>query len=143
MTTLERTQNVEMELQQLAEESEGLLLPERVVEFARDPETALHSRFTWDDSEAAAKWRLEEARRVIRMFVTVLEPVETPIKVYVSLESDRRGTGGYRRIEDVLTNGDMRRQLLDQARREFAIWKAKYQTLKELDPVFSAMETVA
>ena len=44
----------------------GTLTPESVVEDARSAKSPLHDHFTWDDSEASAKWRLEEARQLIR-----------------------------------------------------------------------------
>jgi hypothetical protein len=48
------------------EDREGRLEPAAVVEAARDPASPLHSHFTWDDSEAARKRRLDEARTLIR-----------------------------------------------------------------------------
>ena len=42
---------------------EGLLKAEEVVEFARNPTTALHDRFTWDDSAAARQYRLQKRGR--------------------------------------------------------------------------------
>ena len=45
----------------------GTLTPELVVDVARDPEHPLHSRFEWDDSIAAEKWRLEQAGQLLRV----------------------------------------------------------------------------
>ena len=51
----------ELELIQ-AMDPAGLLDPRRVVDYARDPDTALHSKFEWDDSLAAEQRRLRQAR---------------------------------------------------------------------------------
>ena len=48
------------------EDRAGRLTPEQVVDAAASEDSALHECFTWDDSEAAAKWRLDEARAIIR-----------------------------------------------------------------------------
>jgi hypothetical protein len=48
------------ELNQIAATHGGELREEDVVEFAKNPETALHDYFTWDDKKAAAKYRLLE-----------------------------------------------------------------------------------
>lgn len=130
------------ELSTIYEQNDGILRPEDVIEFAANPETALHDRFTWDDTQAAHQWRLEQARLVIRTTVLLLEPVKKEYRAFVSLETDRYKDGGYRHIEDVLTTPDWRQQLLKQARKEFQLWRAKYQVLKELEPVFAAMDTV-
>ena len=50
----------------LAERHDGKLTPDLVVGAARDPASPIHDRFTWDDSEAAAKHRQNEARALIR-----------------------------------------------------------------------------
>ena len=53
---------IEAALQEIAERNNGRLLPEDVVTAAADPGSALHARFTWDDTEAAEKHRRNEAR---------------------------------------------------------------------------------
>jgi hypothetical protein len=45
------------ELRQIEQKAGGVLQPESVVDFARNPKTALHGAFTWDDTEAARKYR--------------------------------------------------------------------------------------
>jgi hypothetical protein len=124
-------------------EREGTLKPESVVAFARNPETALHSQFEWDDSQAANRWRLEQARNLIRVAVTVLEDEhQTETRAYVSLKPDRHSGMGYRSTITVLENRDFRKQLLKDALFEFRIFRRKYQEVKELERVFQAMAEV-
>lgn len=140
---MERKERIQQELEQIRDEHDGLLRAEDVVEFARNPQTALHSCFTWDDDEAARQFRLWQARRVIKVHVTVLPSVADPIRIWVSLESDRkRPGGGYRHLEDVMADEDYRRQLLDQALRDARRWQRKYELLNELAPVFASLEMV-
>jgi hypothetical protein len=134
---------IKQELEALAEANNGLLKAETVVEFAKDPTTALHARFEWDDTEAAAKYRVWQARQLIKVTVDVLpNENETVYQVFVSLKDDRRNGGGYRPMVEVMSDENMRKQLLAQAANDFRLWQRKYQQLKELAPVFAQMELV-
>lgn len=132
------------ELQFLQEKHGDLLKPEHVVEFASDERTALHSEFEWDDTEAAHQYRLEQARRVLRLKVIVDSPAgQQHVRMFVSLMSDRQKPGGgYRPLVDVMTADDMRDELLRQALGELKTVRKKYQLLQELRPVFKAIERV-
>lgn len=44
----------------------GVIHPADVVEVARDPKSAMHNQFEWDDDEAAQAYRLQQARALIR-----------------------------------------------------------------------------
>lgn len=136
------SEEIKAELAKLAEKAGGRLMPEAVVEFARNPSTALHSQFDWDDSEAASKWRLEQARGIIRVQVEVKESGKQSVPVYVHLRSDREEDGGYRRLVDVLSDNDLREQLLTQAKQDMRTFKKKYEILEELAHVREAMEEV-
>lgn len=133
-----------------AADPEGLLRPEAVVEAARDDSSPLHSYFTWDDTEAARRQRLHEARHLIRVAVTVLPNSTEPVRAFVSLSTERgkaqpgrvTGGSGYRLITKVLTDEQAREQLLADALRELEAFRRKYARLAELAPVFKAMAKV-
>ena len=109
---LERTA---AELEHIRTTHNGMLKPEDVVAFATDPNTALHSHFEWDDTEAAREYRLVQARTVIRLIVTVIGEDPVPMRTYVSLPSDRVVGGGYRALQDVV-NDESRRQRSNDCR---------------------------
>jgi hypothetical protein len=50
----------------LADARQGRVTPYDIVDAARDPDSPLHSAFTWDDAEAAHQHRLDQARYLIR-----------------------------------------------------------------------------
>jgi len=131
------------ELNQIMAQSEGMLRPEDVVAFAQNPTTALHSVFTWDDSEAAKAWRLQQARQVIRVSIEML-PMDPPAKyrAFVSLKEDRYNDRGYRAMVEVLADGDLRQVMLAEAAMEMQTFMQKYETLKELSGVFVEMQKV-
>lgn len=135
------TKAVRKELADITKRGGGILNPESVVEFARDATTALHSMFDWDDSEAAEKWRVHQARNLIRVQVTYEPRADQEMQVYVSLPQDRDSEGGYRRMVDVLSSEDRRKQLLGMALAELESFKKKYHQLTELAGVFKALDS--
>jgi hypothetical protein len=120
-----------------------MVRPEDVVDFAKDPTTALHYCFTWDDTKAAKEYRLQQARQVLRAVVSVL-PGDDPLKyrAMVSLKDDRYNGLGYRVMADVLTDGRLRGIMLAEALAEMQVFMAKYEGLKELAEIFAAMKRV-
>ena len=140
---MDRIKQIKAELK-VIEKKKGLLNPHDVVKFAENPKTALHSCFTWDDGIAAEQWRLHEARNLIRVIVEVIpnENNEIIYRAFISLPKDRHNEGGYRSIGSVLSNEELRKQLLNQAMLEMKSFKKKYQDLNELCEVFTAMKKV-
>lgn len=135
---------IRQELRQIAKRDGGRLRPAAVVDFASDPNTALHSRFEWDDTKAGRSFRLWQARHIIRVQVSVLRDGTPPFRVFVSMQEDRQQPqGGYRLTADVLSEAGSRAELLDEAKRELAVFVQKYRILsKELAPVFAAIQQV-
>jgi hypothetical protein len=134
-------EDIKAELEALRSEK-GSIIPKDVVDRARDPDSPLHDQFTWDDSEAAEQWRIEEARKLIRVFVTVLPSSNVPIRTYVSLTPDRAAGVGYRIIDEVLSHEVLRAQMLEDALSDLRTFELKYARLAELKPVMSAIEKV-
>jgi hypothetical protein len=132
---------VALELQRIADESDGVLVPEAVVEAARPEASPLHSRFTWDDSEAAHQYRIWQARQLIRVTVEIVhEGQKEPSRMWVSLKPDRNNDGGgYRSMISVMSDADMATQLLKDAHEEMESFEQKYSGLKELAEVIGAM----
>jgi hypothetical protein len=124
----------------LALKKRGVISPEKVVQAARDPKSPLHSRFTWDDTDAAHQYRLVQARNLIRVCVSVLPGTNQNERVFVSLSRDsQKEGGGYRVTADVLSDAELREELLSEALKELDVFKQKYARLSELSLVFSAI----
>jgi hypothetical protein len=133
------------ELEELTAANGGTITPAQVVEYAADPSTALHGLFTWDDSEAARRYREQQAAQYLRVVLRVVpreggEPLVT--RAFVSLSADR-GTGVYRPVVNVLSDTEQRAQLVRDAMAELAAFRRKYQNIAELADLFAAMEQAA
>lgn len=136
-------EKIQKELAKL--ERDGLIKPSDVVAFAASPKTSLHACFTWDDTEAAKQWRLEQARGLIRCYVVVADaPDSGPVRAFVSLRSDRKTEGGgYRRIVDVMSNEQLHAQLMRDALTDLRAAQKRYAQLQELAGVFEAVDRVS
>lgn len=112
--------------------------PDAIVELARDTSSALHDLFDWNDKTAADKWRKQQARIIACNLVVETvdvdrEPIE--LRLYHMPEDNH----GYEEISFFLTHEDEYKKLLNQAKRDLDSFKAKYHTLKELKPIFKAI----
>lgn len=132
------------ELKRIADEHGGILKPRSVVDAARDESSPLHSQFQWDDDKAADAYRLWQARQLISVVVAYEkigngESVE--VRVFTSLTTDReRDDGGYRVTTSVMSDEQLRRQMLADARADMVRFREKYRTLSELADVFKAID---
>lgn len=114
-----------------------------IVDRARDTSTELNKCFEWDDSVAADKFRLEQARRICTfLHVVYLEekkdkgekPTEYRMLYHVP------DNPGYTQTRVIVKQEDKYEALLKQARYELQCFKAKYQMLKELKPIFDLID---
>jgi len=132
--------SIHSELEVIRKSSRGILRPKSVVDWARKHEdSALHNSFDWDDNEAAEKWRLEQARRIIRVSVITVERNSKPFRVraYTMLKSDG---SGYRATADVVSDKELLADALAQMQDEIDGWKRRYAHLRDLAPLLLSME---
>ena len=109
------------ELLKLQDET-GRLTPSLVLSAAKDPQNPLHKHFEWDDSVAARKYRIDQARALIRQVslvirdeVVSLNPVYqsvTPCPQFVRDTSMPPGEQGYRNIEKLKLDPDRAGELV-------------------------------
>lgn len=104
--------------------------------------TPLHDDYEWVDEIAAEKWRLQQSNHFLNCIQTVIISKETgeelPVRaVHITTEEHK-----YEPIEIIMQNKDKYHTLLDNAFAELETFKQKYNTLKELKPVFKAIEEV-
>lgn len=71
--------------------------PQQILEKARDESTELHKCFTWDDSIAAEKYRIHEARQIVCQLKIVEQDIDNkskPTAIRVFYKTD--GKSGYK-----------------------------------------------
>lgn len=119
--------------------------PEQIVEKARDEQTELHGCFEWDDSIAAERYRVEQAKDVVRhIYLVRKEPEQTetdkPILFKARAFSHTPGTPGYTQTVQIVKQDDRYQLLLQQAYDDLHAFKRKYECLAELKPIFDLID---
>ena len=128
------------EIQQIGEE----VKPEQVLNKARDEKSELHKCFEWNDSSAAEKYRLNQAREVIRHLIVIHRDDEDtgkePIQFRVMMKNERDRDSGYKQTVVMVRDEDEYRKLLEQAYAELHCFKKKYSCLSELSEILALIE---
>lgn len=130
-------QKVCNELREIGEE----FTPEEIVEAAEDETKELHKCFEWDNTKAANKYRLYQARILTSQIVfkrEVVEDEEAPAPIRIFNKADR--SGGYKIPERTFKVQSEYEALLQRAYAELRAFKAKYATLKELDYILELID---
>lgn len=113
------TEQVAAELKRL-ERDNGRLLPDDVIETARDPDNPLYSYFEWDDAICGRDHRREQARKLIRSVKLEITVQETTLRVvnYVRDPLESLQAAGYRNILNVREEEDTSRAvIIDEMKR--------------------------
>jgi hypothetical protein len=133
-------QKIGEELADITRKAGGRLTPKAVVNAAENPRSRLHKLFEWDNARAAAAYRLDQAREIIRC-IRVEQSDGEPVRGYVSI--NEKGTS-YRTISEVLSSHDLQTLVLKQADRDLDAWQRRYAELEEIcEVVRQARERIA
>jgi hypothetical protein len=80
------------ELERIRNANNGRLETSEVVRWAAEETSPLHNWFTWDNEKAAAEFRLEEARFLIKSIVVITEKTVEPQPAYWNVAITRPAT---------------------------------------------------
>lgn len=133
----DKIRNELMAIQQASKDK--MLHAANVVAWAkRNRKSALHRQFEWNNSKAANEFRIWQARRLIQINVIT----EDGGPQLVSLSYDRPRGGGYRSVDDVISNRKMSEIMLQDALTELQRVQDKYQHVRELTSVWEEVKRV-
>lgn len=127
-------------------EKEGFVTPEMVLEDAKNKNSPLHDYFDWNDREAAASWRIEQAKYLIRHIVVTIINDEKPetIRQFYSItptsEMKSDAPRVYVTLDSVLSDVDKRKEVIGYALRELEGWKARYKQYSELSGLIEILD---
>lgn len=154
-----KSEVVEQELKKLYDKHKELT-PEMVVAAAAAKSSPLHKFFEWNDSEAAKKYRLQQARQLIlaTKFVVVLEEERhkppkvskvaktTERLVRKFLPTSKRGGDGFALRGDVLSDEEMRKAIIDKKKAVLRSWCESVVDIEEFtllrEHIEKALESV-
>lgn len=120
---------------------------EDIVNMARDESTETHKLIEWNDSVAADKYRLSQARHIMRDLHIVKiglneEKKEEQLKVPVRMFYHLNGESGYRSSPSIFRDESLHQKLLMTAMAELHAFSKKYATLSELKPLFEVIQSL-
>lgn len=118
----------------------GQITADLVLEAAKDRKSPLHKFFEWDDKKAAYLWRKDQARKIIRAIVIDVDGAEVPAYHHVYLEESEDSR--YVDQRQARESEELWKQVVSGALKEARAWKARYQTYRQLEPVFTAIDDV-
>ena len=121
--------------------------PDELVEDARNPDSPTHDFFEWDDSAAAAHYRNQQARYLLRAIHVVIESdneeIETRAFVHVSVsEPEKEPRKVYTTVQHALSNDELKVQVIEEALRQLERWRKRWSQYNELATVFAAIDQV-
>lgn len=125
-------------LEQIRLTHAGKLTPEMVVRDAKPKRSPLHKAFEWDDTKAAASFRLVQAGDLIRAIIVVTDeaPDAAPVRAFVHVEDEEKH---YTSVQCVMSDKELRAQVINRALKEVTDWQRRYEDYKELAGVFVAI----
>ena len=117
----------------IARKRGGMLLVDDVLSEAKSVDSPLHKHFEWDDSVAAEAHRRYQARTLIqKCHITLVESEPTKVRAFVSLQSDRDTGGGYRLTTTVMSDDEMREELMHDMQLTIARWTKQMHLLDSI-----------
>jgi len=141
-------------LQRLLKKNGGKFTPKQVLEAARNKRSPLHGLFDWDDSTAAEKWRVHQARILIASikYDVKTSTIEFEQRAFERIVSSREELPlalpgpGYISIAAATNIPSFEQQLLEQAMKQLQLFKERYAKCSEvfttLRPVFQAIDRI-
>lgn len=125
------TSTIKDEVRRLADENNGIVTPEVLLERAADPDHVLHGAFEWNDTEAAHKYRLIQARVVIRACTIPVSRGSGASFTLRQFVNVHRGSGQYIDTRIVASNEDYRDRLLARALKDLEAFRKRYTEILE------------
>ena len=145
-----RASVVYREMEKLEKKNRGVLLPEMLVQAARKKSSPIHDCFEWDERKAAAGYRREQARQLIKGVVVVYETEEETInevRAFVSIlpENGRGKDRYYTRTARVVKSKPLSDNVRAQILAELLAVKKKYEQFQDgnLQRIWKAVEMFA
>ena len=134
--------DVKKVLENIAKTNGGKITPPMVVDEAVNPKSPLHDHFEWDDSEAAVKWRLEQARSLIASVRVTYVQGEEKSTVRAFVHVPLKNEDFYAETHKAMKNADWRQAILDRALVELQTVERKYEHLQELAEIWTTVGQV-
>lgn len=127
------------EVMEMIEKRDGELTKEAFLEESRPENSPTHRLFDWDDTSAAEKYRLTQARICIQDIVVTIVRHDEPKKIhaFVNTTLGKSNKASYSNISIAMADEEKRKAVLNNALSELKAFEYKYSEYKELAGIFN------
>lgn len=132
-------------ISKLAKDS-GSVTPQVVLNDARDTKSPLHDYFEWNNTTAAEKWRIFQARQLIsHISVEIVNNGKTEdIRYFFSVSDEcAEAPPVYVSLNTIMSDDNKRAEVVAYAKRELKGWTKRYKQYSELNELTQFIETHA
>lgn len=156
-------------IEQLSDENGENVTPMQILDASRDEGTVLHACFEWDDSEAAERYRLKQAQKIVQNLVTIpmdrkvikrdvnviiIDPetkdleastendgdrIPVHVRAYLNVTVDGKKT--YMQTEKVMSDEELRTKALESVKAEIRNFINKYRGLAGIADILGQLAT--
>lgn len=132
----------EQAIRRIVRRHDGVCAPAALVAAARNDES-IRPAFEWDDTKAAADWRIHQARRILNTIRVVVEGQDAPVPAYVHVTrlTSKGVVNGYMETRRALA-GPTREGVLRDALSLLQGARRRYGQLDELSEVWAALDAL-
>lgn len=112
----------------------GRLTPDVVLDDAREPGHPLHSRFEWNDSVAAERYRREQAHELIRSVRVTYRPSDGPareVRRFLPVPRPNSRQPDYQDVDTIAADPVAAAVVLAQFEREWRALRTRFGHLTE------------
>lgn len=128
----------------MAEEILGIgesATPAQIVDRAKDETSELHKCFDWNDTEAAYKWRIHQARQVVcHLVIKQTDEERKQNKPQRRIFEKPSHESGYKPVTLIVQNQDEYQRLLSMAYADLQKFKARYSSLSEMEEILALID---
>ena len=141
-----KVETVHDEIMRIKAKHGGLVSPDQIVAEAAKKSNPMHKLFTWDDTEAAVKYRLSEAGSLLRAIeITYVDLPDQPRRAFEVTTKKRAGDDVkqtlYSTAEEAASNPDNHSALIAEAVRTLMAWRARFRYLQELSKLIEEIDS--
>ena len=144
-----KVETAHAEIMRIKQKNGGTVSQNQIIAEASNKKNPLHKLFTWDDSEAAQKYRLTEAGALLRSIeITYSTLPDQPRRAFEVTTQKPAGDvvkqTMYATAEEAAANPENHAALIAEAVRTLMAWRARFRYLQELSHLIERIdETIA
>ncbi len=125
------------------EKKYGELNSKNVLESARPTKSPIHSLFEWNDTQAAEKYRLEQASKlIVNLSVEVQTEDKKPLICRAFVNVSEKKSGSFINIESAFKSEETKDIVYKRALQELQAFEQKYKNLELFADLFSEIDSL-